>query len=223
MQRKLVFAEGEFYHVYNRGVEKREIFKDNNDRERFLRLLYVANATKNFEFRDINDLPLKKINRGDQLVAIGAYCLMPNHFHLLVKETVKGGISLFMGKFCTGYSMYFNKRHKRVGPLFQGRFKAQHANRDEYLKYLFAYIHLNPIKIIEPLWKESGIKDKIRAKRYLNNYRHSSYLDYIGTKREEGTILSVNEFPDYFSDRIKFGDFIYDWLTYGESENGGRS
>ena len=91
---------------------------------------------------------------------------MPNHFHILVKEKIENGISKFMGKLTTGYSMYFNKRYDRTGSLFQGVFKSVHADSDEYLKYLFAYIHLNPIKLINPEWKENGIKDKNRANAF---------------------------------------------------------
>ena len=215
MGRKIVFSEGEFYHVYNRGVEKRPIFSDRNDRERFLRLLFIANSTEPFDFREIADKKYSEIDRGELLVAIGAYCLMPNHFHLLIREIVPAGISLFMGKLATGYSMYFNKRHGRVGPLFQGRFKAQHVEKDTHLKYLFAYIHLNPVKIIDPHWKESGIRDKARAKQYLNEYRYSSYPDYNGAEREEKDILTTKEFPAYFVKKHDFADFIHDWMQYG--------
>ncbi|MBI4089030.1 transposase [Candidatus Kaiserbacteria bacterium] len=218
MQRKITLTESEFYHIYNRGVEKREIFSDINDRERFLRLLFIANSTEPFNFRDIKNKKLSGINRGASLVAIGSYCLMPNHFHLLVKEVVSGGTSAFMEKLSTGYSMYFNKKHARVGPLFQGRFKAQHVDNDQYLKYLFAYIHLNPIKLIDSRWKENRVKDRKRAERYLSNYRYSSYSDYSGSEREERAILTTQEFPVYFEDTHGFNDFLNEWLDYKESE-----
>jgi len=100
---------------------------------------------------------LKKINRGEQLVNIVTYCLMSNHFHLLIYEKTEGGISKFMQKVTTAYTMYFNKSKQRTGALFQGKFKAKHASiNDNYLKYLVAYIHLNPIKLIDAQWKENG-------------------------------------------------------------------
>ena len=218
MQRRIIFSESEFYHLYNRGVEKREIFSDRNDRERFLRLLFLANSTNPFNFRDIEDKKLTEIDRGTPLVAIGSYCLMPNHFHILVREIVSGGTSLFMEKLSTGYSMYFNNRHVRVGPLFQGRFKAQHVDNDNYLKYLFAYIHLNPIKLIDSHWKENEIQDKKRCKKYLATYRYSSYQDYhhSGAKREEEGILTTAEFPTYFTKKCDFDNLIEDWLNYNE-------
>lgn len=222
MERNIVFSEGEFYHLYNRGVEKRETFSDINDRERFLRLLFLANSTEPFNFRDVEEKKLADIDRGNLLVAIGAYCLMPNHFHILVKEITPGGISIFMKKLNTGYSMYFNKRNERVGPLFQGRFKAQHVRRDEHLKYLFAYIHLNPIKLIEPDWKENKIKNREHAEEYLNAYRHSSYADYKHIQREEERILTMKEFPEYFIDTSDFTQFVSDWLNYDDTEDGPR-
>src|SRR3989344_3251058 len=122
-----------------------------------------------------------------------------------------------MEKLLTGYAMYFNKKYERVGPLFQGTFKAEHADRDEYLKYLFAYIHLNPVKFIEPRWKERGIHDKRRAEQYLKQYRYSSYLDYIGFERGEHIILAKDEAPDYFANTYEFKDFIDDWLMFQNS------
>ena len=214
MQRTIEFSEGEYYHIYNRGVDKRDIFQSDRDGERFLKLLFVSNGTKPFIYREIEKMKLHEIDRGEPLVAIGAYCLMPNHFHLLVKETSTGGISKFMEKLGTGYSMYFNKKNSRTGFLFQGNFKAEHVDNDEYLKYLLAYIHLNPVKLIEPEWKETGIRDKQRAQKYLGQYRYSSYGDYLGEATDESLILSKTEFPEYFTATRDFSDYISDWLDY---------
>lgn len=221
MLRKVVFAEGEYYHLYSRGVEKRVIFLDDHDRERFIKLLYLSNSKIPFVFRDVENLPLNEINRGDVLVAIGAYVLMDNHFHILVKEVNSEGISRFMKKLLTAYSSYFNKRHGRSGVLFQGRFQSQHINRDEHLKYLFAYIHLNPIKRIEPQWKELGIKNLLMSKKFLSNYTYSSYADYIGPSyvipRVEELILTKKDFPEYFESEYYFDKFVENWLTFKEN------
>jgi putative transposase len=214
MQRIIEFSEGEYYHIYNRGVDKRNIFLDSGDHDRFVKLLYLSNGTKPFVFRDVQDKDLKDIERNDLLVAVGAYCLMPNHFHLLVKEIHEGGITQFMEKLGTAYSMYFNKRSKRTGFLFESNFKAQHVDNDEYLKYLFAYIHLNPVKLIEPSWKDFGIRDIGKAKKYLEDYQYSSYADHLGIKRKEDLILSRKEFPEYFEKTHEFKSFIDDWLKY---------
>jgi len=216
MERKFNFSVGEFYHIYNRGNNKSIIFQNNADRKRFQKLLYVCNGIKPVIFKSIQGMPLDKIERGKTLVDIGAYCLMPNHFHLLIYEKMENGISNFLEKVSTGYSMYFNKKYERTGKLFEGRFQATHADTDEYLKYLFSYIHLNPVKIIEPNWKEEGIKDYNRAQQYLSDYKYSSYLDYLGFDREEKMIINKDSFPEYFSNTKEFRDFINEWLSYGD-------
>src|SRR3989338_3244560 len=215
MERKLTFSVGEYYHIYNRGVEKRDIFTQKKDWARFHRLLYLANSTNSFIFRDLENKTFDKIKSGKILVAIGAYVLMPNHFHILAKEINNNGLSMFMEKLTTGYSMYFNKKYERVGPLFQGRFKAQHVDDDDYLKYLYAYIHLNPVKLIDPAWKEVGIKDKEKASRYIKKYHYSSYNDYCGVIREEAAILTKSEYPDYFSKTQSLTMYINDETTEG--------
>jgi putative transposase len=213
MERGHVISEGEYYHLYNRGVEKRDIFLTQDDRNRFKRLLYLANGTERFIFRDIEDKELKEIGRGEPLVAIAAWVLMPNHFHILVREVVEGGTTTFMKKLCTGYSTYFNKRHGRVGPLFQGRYKSQHVESDTHLKYLFAYIHLNPVKLIDQTWKEQGIKNLTEAKRFLSAYEYSSYVSYLDGHREESTLLTKDAFPEYFLEEKDFEDFHTEWLN----------
>jgi putative transposase len=220
MRRKFKFSIGEYYHVYNRGTDKRDIFTNQNDYNRFMVLLHLCNGTKSVDIgnliregRSFTELMSVVVN--ERLVDVGAYCLMPNHFHLLLREKQSDGISLFMKKLLTAYSMYFNNKHKRTGSLFEGRFKAQHANRDEYLKYLFAYIHLNPVKIFEPQWKKSGISDISKAKKFLDNYYYSSYADYQGIKRKEGVIITPESFPQYFSE-TPFKDYITSWLNFRE-------
>ena len=219
MNRKISFSEGEYYHIYCRGVEKRNIFLDNKDRERFQALLFLCNGTKPVVYRLVQGETLYQTDVGEKIVAIGAYKLMPNHLHILVKEISENGVTEFMQKVNTAYSMYFNKKYERVGPLFQGAFGARHITRDEHLKYLFAYIHLNLIKLIEPKWKEEGIKDLERAKNYLENYPFSSYASYCGKTRKEDSILSKKEFPDYFSEKHDFKDFIDDWLIFNTQQD----
>lgn len=218
MNRNIIFSEGEYYHVYNRGVEKRDIFLLDADRKRFQTLLYLANGSKPVVWRLIQGSTLYDTKKGEPLVVVGAYCLMSNHFHLLVKEVHEGGLVKFMQKLTTGYTMYFNKVNKRVGPLFQGRFKARHVDRDEYLKYLFAYIHLNPVKLIDPEWKQNGISDKEAAKSYLKDYQFSSYADLTGEIRPERAILTPEAFPSYFDTPQHFDTFIEDWLAFKDEE-----
>ena len=217
MFRKAGFAPNNYYHIYNRGTDKREIFLNNSDYLRFIALLYICNNIKPVHIQWFTqERPLDEIfniQRENILIDIGAYCLMPNHFHLLVKEKEENGISNFMRKLSTAYAMYFNKKYERSGNLFQGRFKSELIDKNEYLKYLFSYIHLNPIKLIEPNWKETGIKDEGRAIKFLNNYQWSSYVFYIGGKQKD-PILDKNKFPDYFENIKEFKTFIAGWLNY---------
>jgi putative transposase len=215
--RNFDFSIGEFYHIYNRGTDKRIIFNDEYDHQRFIKLLYLCNSQKNIIFREVLIEESYVYERGETIVDIGAYCLMPNHFHLLLHEKVEGGISLFMLKLLTAYSTYFNNKYKRTGGLFEGKFKATHADTDEYLKYLFSYIHLNPVKIIDPKWKENGISDRNKAKKYLETYIYSSYLDYLEIERCEKVIVNKGAFPEYFLSLQGFGQCIDEWLAFKDS------
>ena len=211
------FAYGEFYHAYNRGTDKRVIFQDTADYRRFVELLFLSNSVFAVDIRYVrkfND-SIYDFDRGDPLVYIGAYCLMPNHFHILLTPVVEGGVQIFMQKLSTGYSMYFNKRYERKGALFESRFKARHANSDEYLKYLFSYIHLNPVKLIQPDWKESGIRDIERVKQYLDTYEFSSLKDYFG-HRIQSDIIESTKFPEYFSSKQQVDAELLNWLAYAE-------
>lgn len=219
MLREMNFSTGEYYHIYNRGTDKRSIFMEPHDYKRFDALLYVCNSTESVNiskhFRQGRSFTeLFDIDRGEQLVDIIAYCLIPNHFHLLIRERSEGGIQKFMMKLSTGYSMYFNKKNKRTGALFESRFKAKYIDSDEYLKYLIAYIHLNPIKMIDPEWKKNGIQDILVAQDYLKNYEYSSYLEYQGVTRLESKILNREAGPEYFATSKDFNDFVNDWLTF---------
>lgn len=221
MSRNISLAPDEFYHLYNRGTEKRNIFSIEADRERFIALLYLCNTIEPVHIDDIKKSRgstslelLLESERAETLVDICTYCLMPNHFHLLVREKEDGGISRFMQKLLTGYTMYFNKRHDRSGALFQGKYKVTHADEDRYLKYLVSYIHLNPVKLIDPLWKENGIRDRKSAEKYLREYRYSSYPDYLEIPRIESKIINRTALPEYFCDTRDFENDITDWLEY---------
>ena len=221
MNRKFKFSIGEFYHIYSRGTDKRNIFLDGNSQKRFQLLLFLSNSSRHVDIRSANKGRTFDDLFGDEfsdksLVDIGAYCLMPNHFHLLIKEKAENGISNFMKKLLTGYSMYFNTKYERTGSLFESRFKATHVNIDEYLKYLFAYIHLNPIKLLEPAWKEKGIINKEKAVNFLNKYQFSSYLDYADVGRSVGKIINKESFPEYFEKPKEFKEYVNWWLSFKE-------
>lgn len=206
MERKVKFAPREYYHIFSRGVEKRKIFLDKKDYERFLALLYILNQEDHFHVSNFlnkgqkNILDLYKQECSKPLVSILAYALMPNHFHLVVQEIIESGISTFMMKLLTAYSMYFNIKYERSGPLFVRPFRSEHIGDDAYFRYLFAYVHLNCVELFEKGWKENGIKNHKGAEEFLENYRYSSYQDFCGSGyRPESHILDMKNLPNLVS------------------------
>lgn len=199
MERKLSFEVGEYYHIYNRGVDKRRIFQDSRDWNRFRDALYICNTEKSIKFRLLPP-DILTFERGETLVDIFAYALMPNHFHIIVGEKKEGGISAFSGKLLTSYSMYFNTKNERSGPLMCRPFRSSHIADDEYFRWVFSYVHLNPLELIEPDWKERGIGDMRRATGHLASYAYSSYPDYFSGDRKESRILAKEALPIDASD-----------------------
>ena len=145
--RKIPLAVGEYYHVYNRGVDKREIFHDRYDADRFFRSMVAFNTVHpvgslrhvDFERKNSGETAAKS----EPLVDIIAYCLNPNHFHILLKQRGEGGVSEFMKRLAGGYVWYFNNKHDRSGVLFEGPFKSSHINSNEYLLHVSVYVNLN--------------------------------------------------------------------------------
>lgn len=197
------FALEEWYHCLNRGVDKREVFLTHHDYERFLMLLASANSNTPVhlgEYRQGSTLAEVVTTQQEKpLVSLGAYCLMPNHFHLLLKEITEGGIALFMQKVGTGYTMYFNQKEGRTGSLFGGRFKSKHIADDRYLKRVVNYIHANPAELTEPRWKEGIIHNKRKTKEFLAEYRYSSLFDYLSPQqRPQATLLDRASLLSYY-------------------------
>jgi len=207
--RKQNFAPGEFYHLYNRGTEKRLIFLDKNDYDYFLFLMYICNTQKSIKLRDIG----KNFNREKTIVDIGVYCLMPNHFHIFVHEKTEGGISKYMLKLMTGYSMYFNKKYERTGKLYEGVFKSNHASSDRYLKYLYSYIHLNPAKLIDKNWKEHKKRNFHILLKYVFDYKYSSLKEYMNSNFK---IVNPTPFPTYFKKPNDHKKELFEWLSFEE-------
>jgi len=163
--RKVPFVGDEYYHVYNRGVDKRPIFKDLHDLSRFFQSMELFNSVE--PIGSIFELSFgkEKIRNHEKLVEIICYCLNPNHFHFILRQLVDDGISEFM-KRLGGYTWYFNNRHKRNGALFQGKFKSSHINSNEYLLHVSAYVNLNnrfkgrPTMLSKSSWDEYLEKTK---------------------------------------------------------------
>jgi putative transposase len=197
MRRKIPFVVGEIYHVYNRGVAKCPICTQEADYWRFLQGLCLFNDTKSatnilWQLQKtrgrltLNVLKKYLIDEGNErkpLVKILAYCVRENHFHLLIEEIQEGGITKFMHKLGQGYARYFNNKYKRVGHLWQDRFKNIVVEDERYLLYLLVYINvLNPAESIEPDWKEKGIENVEKILEFVENYQWSTHQEYLGKR-----------------------------------------
>jgi putative transposase len=175
----------DIYHVLNRGTDKRDIVSDDADRYRFMRDLYIFNDKKrapgNAHRRLEDDVSVFNEPRVP-LVHIHAFCLMDNHYHLLLSEAVDDGIPYFMHKLNMGYSKYFNEKYKRTGTLWQGTYKKINIIKDSHFIYIPYYIHINPLDYEMKEWRQGKITDKNKALKILENYKWSSHLDYSGVK-----------------------------------------
>lgn len=169
------YVAGGYYHIYNRGVNKRIIFKDQKDYSTFISYLKLyldpqVTITTDLQGLSLKVSPSRLPKNYNKEVKLLAYCLMPNHFHLLITQTDDGSMSHFMSSIITKYVRYFNTRYKRIGPLFQGRYKAVKVESEYQLTYLSKYIHRNPLDL--KAFKSNKNKS-------LSTYKYSSYPNYI--------------------------------------------
>lgn len=214
----------EIYHVVSRGVDKRKIFMDDKDRFRFIHDLFefndqnFANTTfyvfskreKDIVKHKIIDWERKK-NPRKLLVELCAFCLMPNHYHLLLSPLVENGVTKFMKKLNMGYAKYFNERYQRTGALFEGRYKRVLVERSSHFIHLPFYIHLNPLDFEFPEWRDRKLKSLQKAINFLENYRWSSHLDYLGRKNF-ASVTQRDFLNDYFGGPKKYEKAIQTWL-----------
>lgn len=196
------FLSDSLYHIYNRGVEKRIIFIDGQDYAVFLSYLktylipkdikalqsVLTDQTVSWKEKD-KALKLLRLNNFSENLVLISYCLMPNHFHLLVKQNEAITIDRFMNSLCTRYAMYFNKKYKRVGVLFQDHYKAVRVVNDAQLMHLSRYIHRNPVKMLRLASQGAP----------LQSYEYSSYQEYLGLRQTSW--ISQNILLDYFTNK----------------------
>ena len=185
--RKEIFLENEYYHLYNRGVDKRLIFMDERDRFRFTNTLYVLNNFQDIPFQfDVASLyPKDTLVAQAAMVEIVAACFMPNHYHMLVRPLQNAAISRFLQKVGVSYTRYFNKRHERSGALFESTFKAKHVSSHDYAVYLTKYIHFNPLPFILGTKESDPTKD-------IFMYPWSTLTDYVGGKSNISHLTNMN-------------------------------
>lgn len=206
--RKVVFANGEYYHLFNRGVERRPVFTNKWEFSRAMDLVYFYRFDKpplryskylalNEEQRQFFLVGLK-----EKSVEIVAFCLMNNHFHFLVKQVKDHGVSKFMANFTNSYTKYFNTKYQRVGHLFQGAFRAVHVESDEQLLHLSRYIHLNPVTSFKVEPEE------------LKDYQWSSYSSYI--RNSDIYFVDKDVIMNFFKKPAKYESFVLDQVDYAK-------
>lgn len=196
--RKESFEVGEWYHCYNRSIDGRIAFEDPREYSHFLELLYLANDEFPLRRDDIGTRTFEEIlaiPRGKQLVAIAAFCLMPSNFNLVLHEISAGGITSFMRKVGTAYTLYFNSRHKRVGNLFLKPFKSYHASSDRSVQNLVSYVHTAPAILYEPEWRINHVVDPQFLEEHLLAYPYSSLSAYTGAYTLNTPILDARRLP----------------------------
>jgi len=209
------------YHVLNRGVDKRKIFLDDKDYLRFIHDL--------FEFNDIEAVnnnfyrfhsPYNAVGQhymGNErrprkmIVDILAFVLMPNHYHLLVSPRLEDGLPLFMKKLGGGYVQYFNQRNDRKGTLFEGGYKSIHITEDAHFIHLPYYIHLNSLDLKFPEWRNRELRNYKEVFRFLENYRWSSFPDYIG-KENFPSVTSRSFLSKFFGGPKEHRKDVVKWL-----------
>lgn len=193
------FVNGDFYHLFNRGLEKQQIFASRRDYSYFTQALFyyqIQNPKPKFSiYRKSKIFPVDSTKK---IVDILCYCLMPNHFHLLVRQKREGGITEFMRKFIHSYTKYRNAKYHRQGPVFQGMFKAVRVETDEQLIHLSRYIHLNPLV--------SSVTED------LNSYPWSSYGNYIGLMHDNR--LTMEEVLNFFTSPTEYQNFVMEQANY---------
>ena len=207
--RRTPLVNGEIYHIVNRGITSQIIFSNKNYDRALETIFYYQSKTTPLRYSYFIRLPkthrweiLDQLRREhDYLAEIIAYCLMPTHFHLLLKQQVDNGISRFMNKFSNSYTRYFNVKNKRLGPIFQGRFKSVRVESEQQLLHVSRYIHLNPYS--------SGI---VKSLNDLRQYPHSSLAEYLGLANH--SFCQKDVVLDYFKKPGSYQEFVFNQADY---------
>lgn len=211
--RKEQFEEGYYYHIYNRGVDKRSIFSNDRERIRFIHSIYILNNFFEIPRRRFDIFTLKPkefLTPIKPYVEIVAGCLMSNHYHLLVTPLQKNGISLFFHKLGTSYTKYFNIKHERKGRLFESSFQARLVDSHEYLTYLTQYIHLNPASQAKLGTGASEVGELLKV---VEKYSWSTLPDYIGKESKFRIALSPS-FLEFRNNILGVDSTVYQKFLY---------
>ncbi len=205
--RNLIFADGQYYHIFNRGIARQPVFFTKRDYERFILTFnyyrYINPPLKLSRFLQTSLVKriklMESLNNSSQLIDILCFVLMPNHFHYLLKQNIVNGISIFMSKTINSYTKYINTKQERVGDLFQGVFKAVHIESDEQLIHVSRYIHLNPVT------------SHLVSSAKISSYCWSSYRDYLKGKSKS---LQMDPVLSLFKSNREFEQFVLDQADF---------
>lgn len=222
----------ELWHALNRGVDGRDLFLDSQDYARFVHNLYefndgapADNLARLFDpsgMRDFRNHSFRK--KRELLVDIHGWTLMKNHYHLLLSERIENGMRLFLRKLNVGYANYFNQRYERKGTLFQGHTKKILIESQSHFLYILHYVHLNPLDFFADAqeWRlrsKNGIQSADEALEYLDSYRWSSYLDYVGKKNFPSVLTTslfknaLGNYRDSLNEYLHDAEYDYDGVT----------
>ncbi len=215
------FAPGEYYHIYNRTILNIPEFKDNKNADKLVRGFLVANSTESsraFDYlRDNKNAEIDEVigilRKGEKLVDILSYVVMPDHYHLLLKELRNGGITSFIQKCNTSIAKYINIKKRRTGPLFDSRFKSKHIDSNKYLVHVSLYIHLNPLDFIDsPIWRNHRLVNWRLKKEKLLNYPWSSLKRFLGDDFENPVLSGEKIILDQFEkDERDYELLLQEW------------
>lgn len=220
--RKEKFIPNEYYHIYNRTIMSVPVFKNDQNAKRLKQSLLFANSTissKIFQFLRDSEKPLetkliealKMLEKGEKIVDILCYAIMPDHYHMLIKEKKDGGIINFVRKCDISITKYINTKDKRRGPIFESLFKSKHVDSNEYLTHLSTYIHLNPLDIISGKeWRNHKLKNWSKIRKKIIDYTWSSLKFFLGDNFDpiisgEKTIL------EQFKNKKDYESFLCEW------------
>lgn len=206
-----------YYHVYNRGVDKRQIFQSERDYERFLESMYLFNDRKYTHQRGDADIKASLLSchevlalEREPLVKVLSYELSPNHFHLFMKQNMPGGMAKFFQKLASGYTRYFNLTNGRTGRLFESSYKAQPTDFEEHKYHIPRYIHLNALDGTDLAWRDGKITDWERASAILDAYPWSSHHVYAG-KEQVLPIVDEDEIRALFPEPELYWAYLKEW------------
>ncbi len=227
MVRKEKFVPGEYYHIYSRTIFNIPEFKDTKNASKLAQTFLLANSTKSgqaFDYlRNDRNSTFKRATeiarRGEKLVDVLCYAIMPDHYHLLLKEVKEKGITEFIRKCNTSIAKYINIKNGRTGPLFESKFKSKHVNSNEYLLHLSVYIHLNPLDfLIGKGWRQHNLKEWNSSKNKLLNYPWSSLKMFLEENFKDQIISGSEIITDQFKNKKEYEEFLRDWPLASKSD-----